>query len=115
MAVKVGINGFGRIGRNVVRAALNNPADRIRGGQRSYRHQDAGSPAEVRLRARPAARRQSRLKATRISVDGKKIKVFAIKDPAELDWSSLGAQIVIESTGKFTDADGCRPSTCAAR
>jgi glyceraldehyde 3-phosphate dehydrogenase len=39
-----------------------------------------------------------------ISVDGKQIKVFAIKDPALLDWSSLGAQIVVESTGKFTDA-----------
>jgi glyceraldehyde 3-phosphate dehydrogenase len=42
--------------------------------------------------------------ADSISVNGKKIKVFATKDPAELDWTSLGAQIVIESTGKFTDA-----------
>jgi glyceraldehyde 3-phosphate dehydrogenase len=39
-----------------------------------------------------------------IVVGGKRIKIFAIKDPAELDWSSLGAEIVIESTGKFTDA-----------
>src|SRR5262249_8962414 len=39
-----------------------------------------------------------------ITVNGKKIKVFATKDPAELDWSSLGVEIVIESTGKFTDA-----------
>jgi glyceraldehyde 3-phosphate dehydrogenase len=39
-----------------------------------------------------------------IIVDGKRIRIFAIKDPAEIDWSSLGVQIVIESTGKFTDA-----------
>src|SRR5262249_6695765 len=39
-----------------------------------------------------------------ILVDGKPIRVFAIKDPAELDWSSLGAQVVVESTGRFTDA-----------
>ena len=39
-----------------------------------------------------------------ITVGGKKIKVFAIKDPAELDWTSVGAQIVVESTGRFTDA-----------
>jgi glyceraldehyde 3-phosphate dehydrogenase len=39
-----------------------------------------------------------------IIVDGKRIKIFAIKDPAEIDWSSLGVQVVIESTGKFTDA-----------
>jgi glyceraldehyde 3-phosphate dehydrogenase len=42
--------------------------------------------------------------ADSITVGGKKIKVFAIKDPAELDWSSVGAQVVVESTGRFTDA-----------
>ena len=42
--------------------------------------------------------------ADSITVDGKSLKVFAIKDPAELDWTSLGVQIVIESTGRFTEA-----------
>ena len=42
--------------------------------------------------------------ADSITVGGKKIKVFAVKDPALLDWNSVGAEIVIESTGKFTDA-----------
>jgi glyceraldehyde 3-phosphate dehydrogenase len=42
--------------------------------------------------------------ADSITVGGKKIKVFAVKDPAELDWSSVGAQVVVESTGRFTDA-----------
>jgi hypothetical protein len=44
---------------------------------------------------------------------GKKVKVFATKDPAEIDWTSVGAQVVIESTGRFTDAK-TPPSTCAA-
>jgi glyceraldehyde 3-phosphate dehydrogenase len=47
--------------------------------------------------------------ADAITVDGKRIKVFASKDPAQIDWNSVGAQIVVESTGKFTDAkDACK-------
>ena len=79
MSIKVGINGFGRIGRNVVRAALHNPEHRIRRRQRSDRHQDAGAPAEVRFDSRHAARRCAAWKANSIVVGGKRIKIFAIE------------------------------------
>ena len=46
---------------------------------------------------------------------GKRIKIFAVKDPAELDWSSLGAQVVVESTGKIHRQEGRCPNTCEAR
>ena len=102
MAVKVAINGFGRIGRNVVRAGLNNPniewvATNDLTDTKTLAHllkyDSVLGPLHEEVKA----------EADAIIVGGKKIKVFAIKDPAELDWSSLGAQIVVESTGKFTD------------
>jgi glyceraldehyde 3-phosphate dehydrogenase len=103
MAVKVGINGFGRIGRNVFRAALGNPEIEF------VAVNDLTSPATLahllkydsilgNLPHAIVAGEDS------ISVDGKKLKVYAERDPAKLDWSSVGAQVVIESTGHFTDA-----------
>jgi glyceraldehyde 3-phosphate dehydrogenase len=103
MAVKVGINGFGRIGRNVFRAALGNPAIEF------VAVNDLTSPATLahllkydsilgNLPHTIAAGEDF------ITVDGKKLKVFAERDPAKLDWSSTGAEVVIESTGHFTDA-----------
>jgi glyceraldehyde 3-phosphate dehydrogenase len=107
MAIKVGINGFGRIGRNVFRASLNDSNidivavndltspktlahllkyDSILGNLKSDIHADGDS----------------------IIVDGKKVKVFAEKDPALLDWDSLGVQVVVESTGRFTDANDAK-------
>ncbi len=107
MPIKVGINGFGRIGRNVVRAGLHNPEiefvaandltdtktlahllryDSILG----QLHEDVQAEGDC------------------VIVGGKKIKIFAIKDPAEIDWSSLGAQVVVESTGRFTDANDAK-------
>src|ERR1700729_4174083 len=103
MAVKVGINGFGRIGRNVLRAALGNPEIDF------VAVNDLTSPAILAH----LLKHDSILGNIAndvvagedfISVDGKKIKVFAERDPAKLDWTSTGAQIVIESTGHFTDA-----------
>jgi len=102
MAVKVGINGFGRIGRNVLRAALGNPEIDF------VAVNDLTSPAILahllkydsilgNLKNEISAGEDS------ITVDGKKIKVFSERDPAKLDWASVGAQIVIESTGHFTD------------
>ncbi len=73
MAVKVGINGFGRIGRNVLRASLGDPS-----GEDSIR------------------------------VNGRSMRVFKVKDPAALDWTTLGAQIVVESTGLFTKGEDAR-------
>ena len=108
MAVKVGINGFGRIGRNVVRAALErndisfvavNDLTDTRTLAHLLKYDSVLGPLPVPITS----------DADSISVDGKKIKVFAVKDPAQLDWSSVGAQIVVESTGRFTDAkEACK-------
>ena len=104
MAVKVGINGYGRIGRNVFRAALGNPEIEF------VAVNDLTSPATLAHLLKYDSI-LGNLPHTIvagddfISVDGKKLKVFAERDPAKLDWSSAGAQVVIESTGHFTDAE----------
>jgi glyceraldehyde 3-phosphate dehydrogenase len=103
MAVKVGINGFGRIGRNVFRAALGNPAIEF------VAVNDLTSPATLAHLLKYDSilgNLPNTITAGDdfIAVDGKKLKVFAERDPAKLDWSSTGAQVVIESTGHFTDA-----------
>ncbi len=103
MAVKVGINGFGRIGRNVLRAALgNNEIDFVAVN-------DLTSPATLaHLLKYDSVLGNLKNDVTSgddfISVDGKKIKVWAERDPAKLPWADVGAQVVIESTGHFTDA-----------
>ena len=103
MAIKVGINGFGRIGRNVVRAGFHNPNIEFVAANdltdtktlaHLLKYDSILGPFSEDVKADGDA----------IIVGGKRIKIFAIKDPAELDWSSLGAQVVVESTGKFTDA-----------
>jgi len=104
MAVKVGINGFGRIGRNVLRAALGNPELDF------VAVNDLTSPATLAHLLKYDSilgNLQNDIKAGDdfISVDGKKIKVYAEKDPAKLAWADNGAQVVIESTGRFTDAE----------
>jgi len=104
MAVKVGINGFGRIGRNVFRAALGNPEIEF------VAVNDLTSPATLaHLLKYDSILGNLKNEITSgedfISVDGKKIKVFSERDPAKLDWASVGAQIVVESTGFFTDAN----------
>jgi glyceraldehyde 3-phosphate dehydrogenase len=103
MAVKVGINGFGRIGRNVFRAALGNPEIEF------VAVNDLTSPATLAHLLKYDSilgNLPNTITAGEdfITVDGKKLKVFAERDPAKLDWTSTGAQIVIESTGHFTDA-----------
>ena len=103
MAVKVGINGFGRIGRNVFRAALGNPEIDF------VAVNDLTSPAILAHLLKHDSilgNLSNDIVAGDdfISVDGKKIKVYAERDPAKLDWASVGAQIVVESTGHFTDA-----------
>src|SRR5579871_6447369 len=103
MSIKIGINGFGRIGRNVVRAGLHNP---------DIEFVAANDLTDTKTLAHllkydsilGTLPEEVKAEADAISVGGKRIKIFAIKDPAEIDWSSLGVQIVVESTGKFTDA-----------
>lgn len=103
MAVKVGINGFGRIGRNVFRASLGNPELEF------VAVNDLTSPKTLaHLLKYDSILGNLPHEITAgddyITVDGKKVKVFAERDPAKLDWSSVGAQVVVESTGHFTDA-----------
>jgi glyceraldehyde 3-phosphate dehydrogenase len=104
MAVKVGINGFGRIGRNVFRAALNDKNIEI------VAVNDLTTPATLaHLLKYDSILGNLKNEVTSgddfIAVDGKKLKVFAERDPSKLDWASVGAQIVVESTGFFTDAE----------
>jgi glyceraldehyde 3-phosphate dehydrogenase len=104
MAVKVGINGFGRIGRNVFRTAIGNPDIEF------VAVNDLTTPATLaHLLKYDSILGNLKNEITHgedfIAIDGKKIKVFAERDPAKLDWASVGAEIVIESTGFFTDAN----------
>jgi glyceraldehyde 3-phosphate dehydrogenase len=103
MPIKIGINGFGRIGRNVVRAALSNPNIEVVAANDLT---DTATLAHLLKYDSTLGRLDADVKAEgdAIVVGGKRIKVFAVKDPAEIDFSGLGAQIVVESTGKFTDA-----------
>ena len=103
MAVKVGINGFGRIGRNVLRAAIGNKEIEF------VAVNDLTSPATLAHLLKYDSilgNLPNKIEAGEdfISVDGKKIKVWAERDPAKLPWADVGAQIVVESTGHFTDA-----------
>ncbi|MBI2687843.1 MAG: type I glyceraldehyde-3-phosphate dehydrogenase [Acidobacteria bacterium] len=103
MAVKVAINGFGRIGRNVVRAGLNNPEIEFVAlndltDNKTLAHLLKYDSTLGQLDAEISHDAES------ITINGKKIRVFEIKDPAAIDWSAYGADIVVESTGRFTDA-----------
>ncbi len=107
MAIKVGINGFGRIGRNVFRASLNDANIDI------VAVNDLTSPktlAHLLKYDSILGNLNSDIQAEGdfITVDGKKVKVFAQKDPALLDWESLGVQVVVESTGRFTSAEDAK-------
>ena len=104
MAIKVAINGFGRIGRNVLRAGFKNPeiefvATNDLTDTKTLAHllkyDSVLGPFEAEVKAGEGS----------ITINGKELKVFQSKDPAAIDWSSLGAQIVVESTGHFTDAN----------
>ncbi|HEU4636991.1 MAG TPA: type I glyceraldehyde-3-phosphate dehydrogenase [Edaphobacter sp.] len=104
MAVKVGINGFGRIGRNVFRSALGNPDIEF------VAVNDLTTPATLAHLLKYDSilgnlHHDISHGPDFVSVDGKQIKVFAERDPSKLDWASVGAQIVVESTGFFTDAE----------
>jgi glyceraldehyde 3-phosphate dehydrogenase len=103
MPIKVGINGFGRIGRNVVRAGLNNPEIEFVAANDLT---DTKTLAHLLKYDSILGHLKHSVKAEgdTIHVGDKKIKIFAIKDPAAIDWPSLGAQVVVESTGRFTDA-----------
>src|SRR6185503_18355570 len=101
MAINVGINGFGRIGRLVMRAGIKNPALNFvavndLGDVKTLAHlfkydsTFGNYPGTVEA------------KGDTLVIDGKAIKVVAEKEPAKLPWKALGVELVIESTGRFT-------------
>src|SRR3979411_680864 len=104
MAVKVGINGFGRIGRNIMRAALGDTnfdfvAVNDLTSASTLAHLLKYDSVLGNLRARVEANND------RISVDGDEFKVLSLRDPAQLPWKDLGVEVVFESTGLFTNRD----------
>ena len=104
MALRVGINGFGRIGRNILRAALH---DKDLEFVAVNDITDAPTLAHLLKYDSILGNLPDDVKAEgdTISVAGRTIKVLAVKDPAQLPWKSLGVDYVVESTGLFTDAD----------
>ena len=100
MAVKVGINGFGRIGRSVYRAQMGNPAVDVVAINDIT---DTGTLAHLLKHDSVMGNLTADVSAGDgcLIVDGKRIKIFSERDPAQIPWSSEGAEIVVESTGLF--------------
>jgi glyceraldehyde 3-phosphate dehydrogenase len=105
MAIRIGINGFGRIGRNVLRASLGDPAlefvavnDLTDAKTLAYllQYDSVHGVLDAKIEA----------KEDTLIVNGKPIKILAVKDPKELPWKALGVDLVIESTGRFTEREG---------
>jgi glyceraldehyde 3-phosphate dehydrogenase len=105
MSVKVGINGFGRIGRNFLRAARQADVDFDFVGVNDIT--DAKTLAHLLKYDSVLGRLDAEVAVSDngITVDGDELRVFAERDPAELPWKEVGAEIVIESTGLFTDRE----------
>lgn len=104
MATKVGINGFGRIGRNVFRAALQHPEldvvavnDLTDANMLAHllQYDTVHGPLDLKVES----------DGENLIVDGKEILVLAERDPANLGWDKLGVDVVVESTGRFTQRD----------
>jgi len=104
MTVRVGINGFGRIGRGFLRATLGNPNIEVVAindltSTATNGHLLKYDSTQGRLKQTVTWTEQS------ITVDGREIRVFAEKDPSQLRWADAGVDVVIESTGRFTTRD----------
>ncbi len=107
MAIKVGINGFGRIGRNILRASLGDSnlefvAVNDLTDPKTLAHLLKYDSVLGNLTHNVSAGQDC------IRVDNKSIRVFSEKDPAKINWESVGAQVVVESTGRFTNAEDAR-------
>ena len=105
MSVRVGINGFGRIGRNVYRAATLGEADVEIVAVNDIT--DTATLAHLLEYDSTFGRYPGHIHAhdEHIHVDDDEVRVFAERDPAKIDWGSVGVDVVIESTGFFTDRD----------
>jgi glyceraldehyde 3-phosphate dehydrogenase len=104
MAIKVGINGFGRIGRNIMRAAMGNAEfDFVAVNDLT----NAATLAHLLKYDSILGNLKADISATgdRISVNKEEFQVLSIKDPAQLPWKDLGVDVVFESTGMFTDRE----------
>jgi glyceraldehyde 3-phosphate dehydrogenase len=107
MAVKVGINGFGRIGRNIFRSSLGDPdIDFVAVNDLT----DTRTLAHLLKYDSVLGNLDHQITSTEngISVEGEEFRVFSQRDPAAIDWESVGAEIVIESTGIFTKAEDAK-------
>jgi glyceraldehyde 3-phosphate dehydrogenase len=107
MGIKVGINGFGRIGRNIFRAAMGsgdfdfvavNDITNTATLAHLLKYDSVLGNLDAEIKAGDGS----------ISVNGDEFKVFSERDPAKIDWGSVGAEIVVESTGLFTDRDNAQ-------
>jgi glyceraldehyde 3-phosphate dehydrogenase len=109
MAIKVGINGFGRIGRQSLKAMLERYPNAIEVVALND-ITDTETNAHLFRYDSTYGRYQGTVEVAGndIVIDGKRIQVFQQRDPAQIPWSDVGAQIVVESTGLFTDADKAR-------
>jgi len=105
MSIKVGINGFGRIGRNLLRASLNTKEIEFVAANDIT---DAKTLAHLLKYDSILGNLDADVKAQgdTILVNGKPLKVLAVSDPSQLPWKDLGVDIVVESTGRFTEKDG---------
>ncbi|MDP1808062.1 MAG: type I glyceraldehyde-3-phosphate dehydrogenase [Actinomycetota bacterium] len=104
MAVKVGINGFGRIGRNTFRAAMSDP------GVEVVAINDLTTPQDLAHLLKydsvhGVLGAEVKAEGETLVVDGRVVKVFSERDPSRIPWGSLGVEVVIESTGFFTKRD----------
>jgi glyceraldehyde 3-phosphate dehydrogenase len=107
MGVKVGINGFGRIGRNILRTSLGDPdIDFVAVNDLT----DTKTLAHLLKYDSVLGNLDHEISSTEngIKVDGDEFRVFSQRDPAAIDWNSVGAEIVVESTGIFTKAEDAR-------
>src|SRR5262245_18224070 len=107
MAIKVGINGFGRIGRNLLRASMGDKDIDILAvnditDPKTLAHILKYDSVLGNLKANVTCADDT------IKVDSQTIKVFKERDPVKIDWPSLGIQVVVESTGLFTNAEDAR-------
>ncbi|HZT58383.1 MAG TPA: type I glyceraldehyde-3-phosphate dehydrogenase [Pyrinomonadaceae bacterium] len=107
MAIKVGINGFGRIGRNILRASLGDPEIEFVAVNDIT---DTTTLAHLLKYDSVLGNLEHEIRAAddSIRVEASELRVFAEKDPAQIPWESVGAQVVIESTGRFTKAEDAR-------
>jgi glyceraldehyde 3-phosphate dehydrogenase len=108
MTIKVGINGFGRIGRMVFRAAVQNFSDIEVVGINDLLEPDYLAYMLKYDSVHGRFKGQVSVDGNTLVVNGKKIRLTAVKDPAELKWNEIGADIVVESTGLFLTNETCQ-------